>query len=92
MPTMRCASAWSTGSIPRSSWLPRALEYAQMLASRSPLSHRFAKEVIRRSVGMPLDEALRLESRSFDHVGLTEDLAEGTTSFRERRPAEFKGR
>ena len=42
--------------------------------------------------GMPQDEALRLESASFHDVGLTEDLAEGTTAFRERREARFKGR
>lgn len=77
---------------PADQLLGKSMDYAQMLASRSPLSHRFAKEVIRRSVGMPLDEALRLESRSFYDVGLTEDLAEGTTSFREKRPAAFKGR
>ena len=47
---------------------------------------------MRRSVGMPIDEALRLESRSFFDVGLTEDLAEGTTAFKERRDAAFKGR
>jgi len=33
-----------------------------------------------------------MESRSFYDVGLTEDLAEGTTSFKEKRNAEFKGR
>jgi enoyl-CoA hydratase/carnithine racemase len=43
-------------------------------------------------MGMHMDEALRLESRSFHDVGLTEDLAEGTTAFRERRDAQFKGR
>ena len=44
------------------------MQYAQMLASRSPLSHRFAKEVVKRTVGMHMDEALRLESRSFHDV------------------------
>ena len=72
--------------------LSHTMDYAQMLASRSPLSHRFAKEVMRRSIGMPVDEALRLESRSFYDVGLTEDLVEGTTSFREKRAARFQGR
>ena len=76
----------------RSELLPRTLDYAHMLATRSPLSHRFAKEVMKRAIGLPLDEALRLESRSFHDLGRTEDLAEGTTSFRERRQAEFKGR
>lgn len=69
-----------------------SLDYAQMLAKRSPLSHRFAKEVMDQAVGLPMDAALRLESRSFYDLGMTEDLAEGTTSFRERREADFKGR
>ena len=47
---------------------------------------------MRRSAGLPLDEALRLESRSFYDLGRTEDLAEGTASFAERREAHFKGR
>jgi enoyl-CoA hydratase/carnithine racemase len=72
--------------------LSETMEYAQMLASRSPLSHRFAKEVMKRAIGMPMDEALRSESRSFYDLGMTEDLVEGTTSFRERRTANFKGK
>jgi enoyl-CoA hydratase/carnithine racemase len=78
--------------VPQLELLGRTLDYAQMLATRSPLSHRFAKEVIKRSVGMHMEEALGLESRSFYDVGQTEDLTEGTTAFRERRPAVFKGR
>lgn len=77
---------------PQQELLERSMEYAQMLARRSPLSHRFAKEVMKRAIGMPMDEALRLESRSFYDVGFSEDLAEGTTSFRERRDANFRGR
>ena len=72
--------------------LERALEYAQMLASRSPLSQQFAKEVMKRSIGMPIDEALRLESRSFYDFGRTKDLEEGTTSFKEKRKAAFTGK
>ena len=72
--------------------MEKALSYGQMLAKRSPLSHRFAKEVMERAVGLPMSEALRLESRSFYDVGFTEDLAEGTSAFRERREAQFKGR
>ena len=77
---------------PQAELLERTMAYAQTLASRSPLSHRFAKEVVKRSVGLPQDEALRLESSSFHDFGQTEDLAEGTTAFRERREANFKGR
>ena len=78
--------------LPQPELLGAAMAYAETLAKRSPLSHRFAKEVMKRAVGLPMDEALRLESRSFHDVGLTEDLAEGTASFREGRDAEFKGR
>jgi enoyl-CoA hydratase/carnithine racemase len=78
--------------VPQAELLAHALEYARMLSRRAPLAQRFAKEVMKRTVGMHLDEALRLESRSFHDVGLTEDLAEGTTAFRERRDAVFRGR
>ncbi len=77
---------------PQGELLERALDYAQMLASRAPLSHRVAKEVVRRSMGMHQDEALKWESRSFYDVGMTEDLKEGVTSFKEKRAANFKGR
>lgn len=77
---------------PQDELLARALDYAQMLASRAPLSHRFAKEVVRRSMGMPIEEALKWESRSFFDVGMTEDLKEGVASFKERRTANFKSR
>ena len=49
--------------------------------------------MVRAEIGeATFDEALRAESGSFHDVGLTEDLAEGTTAFRERRDAVFKGR
>ena len=71
--------------------MAKSMDYAQMLASRAPLSHRFAKEMVRRSMGMSMDEALKAESRSFKDVAMTHDLEEGVTSFKERRDAKFKG-
>ena len=72
--------------------LQKTMDYAQMLAKRAPLSQRFAKEVMRRTMGMTLDEALRAESRSFKDLAMTADLEEGLNSFRERRDAVFVGR
>ena len=69
-----------------------ALGFAEKLASRAPLAQRLAKEVVHRVHGMPMDEALRLESMSFRSLAHTEDMAEGNAAFRERRPARFKGR
>jgi len=72
--------------------LEYSMAYAQMLASRAPLPQRFAKEVIYRIHGLSMDEALALESASFHDLGASQDLAEGTDAFREKRDAVFKGR
>ena len=69
----------------------KSLRYAAMLASCAPLAQQFAKDVMKRAIGLPMDEALRLESRSFHDLGHTMDLAEGTASFRERCPPRFSG-
>ncbi len=80
------------GVVPQANLVMTCLKYAAMLASRAPLAQRFARDVMQRAVGLPLDEALRLESRSFHDLGQTADLAEGTTAFREKRPPRFAGR
>jgi enoyl-CoA hydratase/carnithine racemase len=72
--------------------LAKAMDYAQMLARRAPLAQRFAKDVMRRSMGLTQEEALRLESRSFYDLGHTADIREGTTAFREKREARFSAR
>jgi len=77
---------------PAATLLEKTLAYAAHLATRAPLAQSFAKDVMHRAVGLPLDEALRLESRSFHDLGRTEDLAEGTAAFAERREARFKAR
>ncbi|MEK9721410.1 MAG: enoyl-CoA hydratase-related protein, partial [Quisquiliibacterium sp.] len=77
---------------PAEKLLEASIDYAQKLASRAPLPQRFAKEVMRRAIGMGLDEALWTESRSFHDVGMTQDLAEGTDAFRQRRVADLHGR
>ena len=74
------------------SLLEKTLEYAHLLTKRAPLAIKFAKQTLRNTVSMPLEDALRHEVRSFYDLGQSEDLAEGTRAFRERRDAEFKGR
>lgn len=70
----------------------KSLEYADHLANRAPLAQQFAKDVMHRAHGLTMDEALKLESMSFYDLGRTEDLVEGTTAFREKRSAVFKGK
>ena len=71
--------------------LEESLTYAEQLASRAPLAQQLAKDVMVRAEGLNLDEALRLESMSFHALGQTGDLVEGTTAFREKRMAKFRG-
>ncbi len=77
---------------PSEKLLDETMKYAAMLASRAPLAQRFAKDVMVRTAAMPLDEALKFESRSFYDLGQTEDIQEGTAAFREKREAIFHAR
>jgi enoyl-CoA hydratase/carnithine racemase len=77
---------------PEAELLSRTLAYAEMLSKRAPLSHRFAKETMRKMVGMGLQQQLEAEVRSFHDLGSSEDLKEGTAAFAERREARFRGR
>ncbi len=77
---------------PQGDLLARSLDYAAMLAKRAPLAHRYAKETMRRIVGMTLAQQLEAEVRSFHDLGSSDDLKEGTRAFAERRDADFKGR
>lgn len=72
--------------------LEKTIEYANMLSSRAPLAQRFAKDVMKRAATLPVEEALKLESRSFYDLGQTEDIREGTSAFREKRQAVFRAR
>jgi enoyl-CoA hydratase/carnithine racemase len=72
--------------------LDETLALAHQLATRAPLAHRQGKETMLHALGRPLAEGLQFESASFRDLGDSEDLAEGTAAFAERRSAEFKGR
>lgn len=78
--------------LPAASLLDHTLENAAEIATRAPLAIRYAKQVLRRTRAMALDEALKLEVASFHDLGRSRDLAEGTAAFAERRPAKFEGR
>lgn len=78
--------------VPQDRLLADSLDYAARLATRGPVAQRFAKQVAMESFGRPMLDALKLESRSFHDLAFTEDLAEGTAAFREKRDAAFRGR
>lgn len=69
-----------------------ASEVARELASGAPLAQRFTKAGLDRSFEMSFEETLDYEQSAQTLLFSTEDVAEGMSSFLQKRPPEFKGR
>ena len=72
--------------------LADAIALARDLAKRPPIATRLIIQAVDDGLGVPIDEALEVETRAFGEVIRTEDAAEGMQAFFQKRPAEFKGR
>ena len=70
----------------------KTLELAASIASKSPLTLQLAKEAIRASQRMPVEEGLLYERDLFCLCFSTEDKAEGVEAFLQKRLANWKGR
>ena len=67
-------------------------EWAEKLASKSPLIMRMGKQAMFRQQDMPLQDALEFLHSQLTITMSTEDLVEGVTAFFEKREPEWKGR
>ena len=68
------------------------LELAGKIAGKSPLTLRIAKEALRASQRMAIEEGILYERDLFCLCFSTEDKEEGVAAFLEKRQAEWKGR
>lgn len=66
-------------------------EWAEKLASKSPLIMRLGKQAMFRQQDMPLQEALEYLHSQLTIVLSTDDLREGVTAFFEKREPQWKG-
>lgn len=78
--------------VPREGLMQAAIEYARRIAANAPLAVQAAKELAIRSREMDLGTGLRVEQLVNRLLMATEDAQEGPAAFREKRPANFKGR
>ena len=68
------------------------LELAAKIADQSPLTVRVAKEALRASERMSIEDGIRYERDLFCLCFSTEDKQEGVDAFLSKRKAEWKGR
>jgi enoyl-CoA hydratase len=69
--------------------LERAVEIAELICSYPQGSIRTDKEAVLRGIGMPLEEALRMESNLFFNLLLNMDFYEGPKAFKEKRKPKY---
>ena len=72
--------------------LDAALAMAEKLASKSPITLKLLKRVLREGAEMPPSAALRHEQAMIGLVLDSHDAHEGCSAFLAKRPAAFEGR
>lgn len=78
--------------VPQDELMATAKKWAEAICQVSPLGVRAAKEAMLRGYSLPLEDGLRLERSLFEHLLGTEDFAEGTAAFTEKRKPNFKAK
>ena len=78
--------------VPPEQVMSTAKEWAETICKAGPLAVRAAKQAMIRGSEMPLEDGLRLEYMLNAYVTSTEDFAEGTTAFVEKRKPVFKAK
>lgn len=72
--------------------MEKAMELAEVIASRGPIAVQHSKQAIRKGIEMSLQEGLQLEVSLFGEICTTEDMNEGVLAFFEKRDPLFTGK
>ena len=72
--------------------LAKAWEIAEKIAANGPIAVRVIRRSVRACLGLPEQEALRMETKLSAPVMQTEDAREGPRAFMEKRKPNFQGR
>jgi enoyl-CoA hydratase len=78
--------------VPHDELRAKTLELAGKIASKSPLTLRVAKEAVRASQKLAVEDGIAYERDLFCLCFSTADKEEGVKAFLEKRPAEWTGR
>ena len=78
--------------VPSAEVMPLAREAAARFTAGAPLTQRAIKESVVRGHGLPLEDAIRLESMLAFATRQTADFAEGPKAFAEKREPKYQGR
>ncbi len=78
--------------VPASELMARGEAIAQKIVDNAPLAVQYVLEAVNQGMEMPLAEGLFLEATLIGLCCATEDKAEGTRAFLEKRPPQFKGK
>jgi enoyl-CoA hydratase len=78
--------------VPAEALLPRAETLARAIAQQAPLAIAGCIQAVEGGYDLPLDSALELEASLFGLACATEDKAEGTKAFLEKRAPVWRGR
>ncbi|MBT3361948.1 MAG: enoyl-CoA hydratase, partial [Rhodospirillales bacterium] len=78
--------------VPADNLIPATQELAEEISSKAPLTVRTAKTALKMAFEEPLSKGNEHERELMVDLFATEDQAEGTRAFIEKRPPVFKGR
>jgi enoyl-CoA hydratase len=77
--------------VPAELYLEEAIRLARVIAAKSPLAVRLAKEAVLKAFDSSLESGLDFERRSFNLLFASDDAREGMRAFLEKRDPMFTG-